>query len=39
MAVTIYKYTNENDLTKKKRKKRKKKHTYINDMCLSKQDM
>jgi len=37
MVVTIYKYTIENDLTKKRQKERRK--TQINGMFLSKQDM
>jgi len=30
MVVTIYKYTIENNLTKKREKKKKEKHTQIN---------
>ena len=38
MVVTIYKYTIENDLTKK-RENKEKENTQINGMYLSKQDM
>jgi len=36
MVVTIYKYTIENNLTKKREKGRRKTHTQTSDMHLSK---